>query len=90
MLFSGRDDCIEAMAQRLAVKRDYLTMLVRLSLLSPDIVRAILVGRQPVELTQTRLMRLCKDLPHDWQAQRQRLGFSPDVRRPNPTEALHI
>ena len=64
------------MACRLGVRRDYLTVLVRLSYLSPEIVRAILVGQQPVELSATRaLVRLSKDLPHDWQAQRQVLGF---------------
>jgi hypothetical protein len=29
-------------------------------------VRALLEGRQPIELTPTRLLRLSKDLPHDW------------------------
>jgi hypothetical protein len=43
-----------------------LTSLVRLSYLAPDIVRALLEGRQPIELTPTRLLRLSKDLPHDW------------------------
>jgi hypothetical protein len=44
----------------------HLTSLVRLSLLAPDIVRALLKGREPIELTPTRLLRLSKDLPHDW------------------------
>jgi hypothetical protein len=64
------------MASRLGVRRDYLTVLVRLSYLSPEIVRAILVGQQPVELSATRLVVLSKDLPHDWHLQRQVLGFS--------------
>ena len=76
MLLSGRDDSIDAMAQRLGVRRDYLSVLARLSYLSPEIVRAILDGRQPVELSSTRLVKLSKDLPHDWQDQRQFLGIS--------------
>ena len=64
------------MASRLGIRRDYLTVLVRLSYLSPEIVRAILAGQQPVELSATRLVQLSKGLPHDWQAQRQVLGFS--------------
>ena len=76
MLLSGRDDSIDAMAQRLGVRRDYLSVLARLSYLSPEIVRAILDGRQPVELSSTRLGKLSKELPHDWQAQRQFLGIS--------------
>ncbi|PZR85683.1 MAG: hypothetical protein DLM68_10725 [Hyphomicrobiales bacterium] len=43
--------------------------------LSPDMVRALLEGRQSIELTPTRLLRLSKDLPHDWSEQRHFLGF---------------
>jgi hypothetical protein len=39
-------------------------------------VRALLEGRQPIELTPTRLLRLSKDLPHDWSEQRYVLGFA--------------
>jgi hypothetical protein len=48
MFLAGRDDSRDAMASRLGVRRDYLAVLVRLSYLSPEIVRAILVGQQPV------------------------------------------
>jgi hypothetical protein len=58
MFLAGGDDSIDAMASRLGVRRDYLAVLVRLSYLSPEIVRAILVGHQPVELTPTRLVML--------------------------------
>ena len=77
MFLSGRDDSIDAMAIRLGLKRDYLAVLVRLSYLSPTIVRAILDGHQPVELTPTRLVALSRNLPHDWQEQRRLLGFAP-------------
>jgi hypothetical protein len=68
---------IDAMASRLGVRRDYVAVLGRLSYLSPEIVRAILVGRQPIELTPTRLAMLSRNLPHDWQQQRRLLGFAP-------------
>ena len=77
MFLSGRDDSIDAMAIRLGLKRDYLAVLVRLSYLSPTIVRAILDGQQPVELTPTRLVALSRNLPHDWQEQWRLLGFAP-------------
>jgi hypothetical protein len=48
--------------------------LVRLSYLAPGLIRALLAGRHPIALTPTRLLRLSKDLPHDWQEQRQFLG----------------
>jgi site-specific DNA recombinase len=53
-----------------------LTSLIRLSYLAPDIVRALLEGRQPIELTPIRLLRLSKNLPHDWEEQRRFLGFA--------------
>jgi site-specific DNA recombinase len=54
----------------------HLAFELRLSYLAPDIVRALLEGRQPIELTKTRLLRLSKDLPHDWSEQRHVLGFA--------------
>ena len=44
-----------------------------LAFLAPDIVEAILQGRQPVELTALRLKRT--RLPLSWVEQRRRLGF---------------
>jgi hypothetical protein len=75
-LLSGSDASIEAMTERLGMGKRHLTSLVRLSYLAPDIVRALLEGRQPIELTATRLLRLSKDLPHDWSEQRHVLGFA--------------
>ena len=39
--------------------------------MSPELIEAILQGRQPVELTATRLTEL--DLPLDWTEQQQKL-----------------
>jgi hypothetical protein len=74
-LMSGRDATIEALAQRLGVKRDYLSANMRLTYLAPGIVRDLVQGRQPEALTAARLVSLCKDLPHDWQLQRKFLRF---------------
>jgi site-specific DNA recombinase len=74
-LMTGRDDTIDAMGQRLGVKRDYLSAHMRVTYLAPDIVRALVSGRHPPELTPARLLSVCKDLPHDWQLQRAALGF---------------
>jgi site-specific DNA recombinase len=75
-LLSGSHDSIEAMSGRLGMNKCRLTSLIRLSYLAPDIVRALLEGRQPIELTPTRLLRLSKDLPHDWSEQRHVLDFA--------------
>ena len=74
-LMTGRDDTIDAMGQRLSVKRDYLSAHMRVTYLAPDIVRALVSGRYPPELTPARLLTVCKDLPHDWQLQRAALGI---------------
>ena len=74
-LLSGSDASIEAMSGRLGMNKCRLTSLMRLSYLAPDIVRALLEGRQPIELTPTRLLQLSKDLPHDWSEQRHVLDF---------------
>ena len=49
--------------------------LARLNFLAPDIVMAILDGRQPIELTARSLLRVA-DLPIEWKEQRQVLGFA--------------
>ena len=54
--------------------RTRLTKLVRLSCLAPDIVKAIVEGRQPVELTARSLGR--KTLPLDWNEQREMFGLA--------------
>ena len=74
-LMSGRDETIDAMAQRLGIKRDYLSARMRLTYLAPDIVGALVHGRTPEGLTPAGLLSLCKDLPHDWQLQRAVLGI---------------
>ena len=46
---------------------------MRLNFLAPDIVVAILSGRQPVGLTASQLMADTR-LPLDWSEQRKALG----------------
>src|SRR5580704_17002540 len=75
-LLSGSHDSIEAMSGRLGMNKGRLTSLVRLSYLGPEIVRALLAGSQSNALTPSRLLRLCKNLPHDWKEQRCFLGFA--------------
>ncbi|HEX4694442.1 recombinase family protein [Sphingomonas sp.] len=58
-----------------ATKRSHLTRLARLRFLAPDIVTAIVNGRQPVELTSRSLLRI-SELPLAWSAQREVLGFN--------------
>jgi site-specific DNA recombinase len=48
--------------------------ILQLAFLAPDIVEAILAGRQPLDLTAKRLKRV-GTLPLGWQDQRRLLGF---------------
>ena len=52
----------------------YLVRLARLNYLAPDIVTAIVEGRQPASLNARRLSRV-SDLPLSWDEQRKMLGF---------------
>ena len=53
----------------------YAARLMRLNYLAPDIVVAILNGRQPAGLTARRLMADTR-IPLEWTAQRVVLGFA--------------
>ena len=51
-----------------------VTRVLPLAFLAPDIVEAILDGRQPITLTARYLKRL-KPIPTSWSEQRRVLGF---------------
>jgi DNA invertase Pin-like site-specific DNA recombinase len=53
----------------------YAARLIRLNHLAPDIVAAILDGKQPTNLTANKLMADTR-LPLDWCAQLAALGFA--------------
>ena len=57
------------------VSAAYVYSVLRLLSLAPDIVTAIVNGRNPPQLTAKKLMRLSPQLPIDWTEQRQLLGF---------------
>lgn len=65
---------IADLAEAQGYSRDYFGVLLRIAYLAPDIVAAILDGRQPVQLNRQRLARTT-NLPLDWQGQRAMLGF---------------
>ena len=55
--------------------RKHLLRLARIAWLAPDIISAILDGKQPIQLTARHLLR-CADIPIEWQQQRSFLGFN--------------
>ena len=66
---------VPAIANHESLSVGYLSRLLRLPTLAPDIITAIINGKNPPQLTAKKLMRLAAHLPLDWAEQRKRLGF---------------
>ena len=71
----GEVQSVRDLAERHGVNQGDVSRILPLGLLAPDIVEAILAGRQPIELTAKRLKRI-RDLPVSWAEQRRVLGFA--------------
>lgn len=71
MLESGEFATIAELAEREGIAPSYMTRVLRLTLLAPDVVQAILDGRQGPEVT---LARALEQLPENWAEQRQYLS----------------
>ena len=67
MLDSGDFATIAELAEREGIARSYMTRVLRLALLAPDIVEAILDGRQGPDVT---LARMLAPFPVEWALQR--------------------
>ncbi len=79
-LSAGKAQSAADIARDEGLTRSYVTRVVRLAFLAPDITEAILGGRQPPELNAERLVRRSR-LPLAWDDQRRPLGFSRRQRR---------
>lgn len=66
-LENGTYTTIAEIAAGEKINESYVARVLRLTLLAPDIVEAILDGRQPAEITLEALM---KPFPLDWRRQR--------------------
>jgi len=66
MLESGEFNTITELAEHEGIAPSYMTRVLRLTLLAPDIVEAILDGKQGPEVT---LGRLLEGFPADWEGQ---------------------
>lgn len=75
MLEGSGGETIAELAHEHGYSRDYFGVLLRIAYLAPDILAAILEGRQPIALTRQRLARTT-NLPIAWQEQREMLGFA--------------
>jgi hypothetical protein len=68
MLELGDFVTIAELAEREGIAPSYMTRVLRLTLLAPDIVEAILDGKQGPEVT---LARLLEPFPLEWSAQQE-------------------
>jgi site-specific DNA recombinase len=73
-LLRGDVQSIHAMAAREAVTSSYITRVLRLSFLAPDVTTAIVNGHHPAQLNAAALLSHSR-LPLDWTQQRALLGF---------------
>jgi hypothetical protein len=69
------DLTLHAIASQEHVTPGYISRLLRLPSLAPDVITAIVNGKNPPQLTAKKLMRLALQLPVDWAEQRKLLGF---------------
>ena len=67
MLESGEYATIREVAVAENINETYIGRVLRLTLLAPDIVEAILAGRQETEIT---LMAIMRPFPDAWREQR--------------------
>jgi site-specific DNA recombinase len=75
-LANGKAATVREIAGQCNRDENDISRFMQLAFLAPDIVDAILIGKQPPELTTETLKRL-KVLPRSWEKQRQILGFTP-------------
>ncbi len=74
-LVSGRARSLTAIAETEGLSDRYVSHLLPLAFLAPDIIMAVLAGAQPVDLTVEALTKRT-DLPLAWAEQRALLGFA--------------
>ena len=74
-LVTGRVGSVAELAAIEGVSDRYVSSVLPLAFLAPEIVEAIAAGRQPADLTAHQLVRSI-DLPGEWSAQKRSLGFT--------------
>lgn len=72
MLNSGQYGSLHELAESVGVDQSYASRLLRFTLLAPDIVEAILDGREPSGFSVHQFARA---VPEAWDEQREKYGF---------------
>ncbi|MBF0094874.1 MAG: hypothetical protein HQL34_10065 [Alphaproteobacteria bacterium] len=72
MIETGKVRTVRHLAEKEKISSSYLARILRLTLLAPDIIEAILDGRAPKGLSLADLM---EPFPMEWEQQRARFWF---------------
>lgn len=81
LLDSGEVANATELARQLKLEPGWVAEVLRLTRLAPDIVQAILDGRQPRHLNLHAIRGRQADVPVDWEEQRRLLGFRAETVR---------
>jgi len=81
LLDSGEVANATELARQLKLEPGWVAEVLRLTRLAPDIVQAILDGRQPRHLNLHAIRGRQADVPVDWDEQRRLLGFRAETVR---------
>ncbi len=73
LLETGVYATVEEIAAAEKINTSYISRILRLTLLAPEIIEMILDGRHPTDLTMAALM---KPFPVEWEEQRRVLGIN--------------
>lgn len=77
LVYDDRSLTFAQVAQRLHCREPMVMRALRLNYLAPDIIAAIMDGRQPPDLSRRKLLNT--SIPMDWVQQRVLLGFPSQV-----------
>ncbi len=72
LLENGTYGCLDEIAKAERIEPSFVSSVIRLALLAPDIVEAVLAGKQPASLTLKDLML---PFPVEWAGQRLQFGM---------------
>ena len=75
LLDEGRYPHVGDLARKQKLERGWISEILRMTLLAPDIITAIVEGRQPRHINLHALRGRIDVIPRDWNEQRRMLGF---------------
>jgi hypothetical protein len=76
LLDSGQASNVSELARQLKLEPGWVAEVLRLTMLAPDIVQAIMEGRQPRQLNLHAVRGRQAEVPAGWNEQRRLFGFS--------------